>query len=493
MKIYTNTFDLATPIPKKIWVAPYSEFCIGIKFVKNGETVKDNCYLTYKNGARLSETSIMVDDYKIYKINSTSPNQTRIYTAYCGNQQIDIIQYTSDSTVFETTEIVGDSNIDYQYITRETPLTIVYKSTMPNVSTIICRGDSETDTSNKFNFDDYIFEYRIIKVNYDGTFTAESDWEIFGNEELLSEMALDWNIGYGMQIRASADNLKSLNEALGGTEDRNYALRIRCYDENGEIIEYSLQGNIMSLFDTKGETDEIQENTLNALFADSGVIDASKLLLPAKTVEQCGYESMFYGCKTLTKAPELPATNIGERAYKSMFDGCENLETPPSVLPAETLANDCYFQMFQGCTNLKTIPDIKATKLAESCCGLMFKDCSSLGDLSKFTLRAEMPPDGDGETSGVRNVKSYQGMFYNTSVTKTPVIMLKKHEFGYESWGVYGTCHLMFANCSEITDAYFPNMNLEQVIKLETAKTFENSNIVKVHYDNNKETYYFND
>jgi len=41
MKIYTQTFDLAKPSPKKFWVAPYSDFAIGIKVLSNGEAVAD--------------------------------------------------------------------------------------------------------------------------------------------------------------------------------------------------------------------------------------------------------------------------------------------------------------------------------------------------------------------------------------------------------------------------------------------------------------------
>ena len=34
---------------------------------------------------------------------------------------------------------------------------------------------------------------------------------------------------------------------------------------------------------------------------------------------------MFYGCTSLTTAPELPATTLADYCYGSMFQGCSNL------------------------------------------------------------------------------------------------------------------------------------------------------------------------
>ena len=63
---------------------------------------------------------------------------------------------------------------------------------------------------------------------------------------------------------------------------------------------------------------------------------------------------MFNGCTSLTTAPELPATTLAESCYSSMFIDCTSLTTVPE-LPATTLANDCYHSMFYGCSNLNYI------------------------------------------------------------------------------------------------------------------------------------------
>ena len=64
------------------------------------------------------------------------------------------------------------------------------------------------------------------------------------------------------------------------------------------------------------------------------------------------YEYMFYGCTSLTTAPELPATTLADYCYNGMFYGCTSLTTAPE-LPATTLASWCYSNMFNGCTKIK--------------------------------------------------------------------------------------------------------------------------------------------
>jgi len=45
---------------------------------------------------------------------------------------------------------------------------------------------------------------------------------------------------------------------------------------------------------------------------------------------------MFYGCTSLTEAPELPAINLSANCYEGMFRNCKALTKPPK-LPATEL------------------------------------------------------------------------------------------------------------------------------------------------------------
>ncbi len=99
--------------------------------------------------------------------------------------------------------------------------------------------------------------------------------------------------------------------------------------------------------------------------------------LPATTLATYCYSNMFEGCTGLTTAPSLPATKLARGCCASMFRDCTSLTTAPS-LPATTLANYCYANMFNGCTSLTTAPELPATTLAEYCYSNMFNGCTAL-------------------------------------------------------------------------------------------------------------------
>ena len=144
----------------------------------------------------------------------------------------------------------------------------------------------------------------------------------------------------------------------------------------------NLKGNIMSLLygdDFEGQTDLTgKKYVFNRLFDNcTTIIDASKLILPAETLEGTCYQSMFQGCTSLTSAPSLPATTLASSCYQSMFYNCTSLTAIPA-LPARTLATQCYYNMFGNCTGLTASPELPATTLAEFCYASMFSGCTGL-------------------------------------------------------------------------------------------------------------------
>ena len=103
--------------------------------------------------------------------------------------------------------------------------------------------------------------------------------------------------------------------------------------------------------------------------------------LPAETLKDYCYTFMFHECTSLTSAPKLAATTLANNCYCNMFDGCTSLTSAPE-LPAETLKKYCYASMFQGCTKLTTAPELAAETLAEYCYQLMFKGCTKLASVT---------------------------------------------------------------------------------------------------------------
>ena len=67
------------------------------------------------------------------------------------------------------------------------------------------------------------------------------------------------------------------------------------------------------------------------------------------------------------------------RAFYRLFEyNTTILEVSPTFIPATILADDCYGYMFYGCTSLTTAPELPATILADDCYGCMFYGCTSL-------------------------------------------------------------------------------------------------------------------
>ncbi len=162
--------------------------------------------------------------------------------------------------------------------------------------------------------------------------------------------------------------------------------------------QFNVKGNIMSLINS---TDFATITTLQSaytfmsLFRNCmGLTSAGNLVLLATTLTYSCYSYMFYGCTSLTEAPELPATTLAEYCYIYMFYGCTSLTTAPE-LPATTLANGCYNGMFYDCTSLTTAPDLPATTLAVGCYYHMFSNCTSLRYIKCL---ATSIPSGEGCT-----------------------------------------------------------------------------------------------
>ena len=144
----------------------------------------------------------------------------------------------------------------------------------------------------------------------------------------------------------------------------------------------NIKGNIMSLL----YGDEFEEQydltskdyAFHKLFEScSNIINANELILPATILASSCYRSMFYGCTSLTTAPQLPATTLSEDCYQNMFQGCTSLTTAPQ-LPATTLESFCYESMFKDCNSLITAPELLATTLVSYCYQHMFEGCTSL-------------------------------------------------------------------------------------------------------------------
>ena len=137
------------------------------------------------------------------------------------------------------------------------------------------------------------------------------------------------------------------------------------------------EGNIMHLLSYENDIISLKGNyCFTRLFYGCTSLTAAPELPATNCLYSC-YSYMFYGCTGLTSAPELPATALGDYCYNWMFGYCRNLTAAPA-LPATTLASGCYNSMFRQCTSLTSAPELPATALANSCYSYMFNSCKSL-------------------------------------------------------------------------------------------------------------------
>ena len=165
---------------------------------------------------------------------------------------------------------------------------------------------------------------------------------------------------------------------------------------------FNVEGNIMSMIygDNFASQTTIPESSymFRQLFANnSNLISAENLILQATTLARSCYNSMFYGCTSLTKAPTLPATTLVNNCYQAMFQGCTSLTTAP-VLPAATLTDYCYYWMFRGCTLLSTIKMYATDITASNCLYQWVQNVAAEGTFFKKNIT--IPTGDDGIPSG---------------------------------------------------------------------------------------------
>ena len=257
-------------------------------------------------------------------------------------------------------------------------------------------------------------EYGLSNGNISYAKTIEysvngGEWTSFTPTENVRFVEIPVNAGDTIQFRGDNAGYSGEYEEEGETY-----MYINCFlpGENNPPL-YTIEGNIMSLVNSTGfsaVTELTQAFAFYNLFYNcETLISAKNLRLPATTLANYCYESMFEYCTSLTTPPELPATALTDGCYNSMFYNCTSLTTAPA-LPATALTERCYGSMFSKCTSLVTAPSLPATTLANYCYQQMFNGCASL-----TTVPADYLPATTLATY------CYQGMFNGcTSLTTAP-------------------------------------------------------------------------
>ena len=196
----------------------------------------------------------------------------------------------------------------------------------------------------------------ITSISY-STDNGET-WTTTNNTNSKSDnLAINVNVNEGDKVLWKGDA-----QQMGYYDEDDYDDYVGSFFSSNR--EFDVEGNVMSLLygdNFKGEDTLEYDGQFACLFYDydedneCNVVNARNLSLPATTLANYCYYSMFRDCQSLATAPSvLPATTLAEGCYNDMFHFCRNLTTAPE-LPATTLTNSCYNNMFQGCASLNYI------------------------------------------------------------------------------------------------------------------------------------------
>lgn len=98
----------------------------------------------------------------------------------------------------------------------------------------------------------------------------------------------------------------------------------------------------------------------------------------------CFY-GLFRSCP-ISSMPDLPATTLKQYCYNSMFRQCSWLLSACEELPAMTLEYQCYYYMFYQCIRMETAPILPALNLASQSYNYMFYSCSQLNYIKAMFL-----------------------------------------------------------------------------------------------------------
>ena len=214
---------------------------------------------------------------------------------------------------------------------------------LPNVSWCIREVEAHFHKAER----DYSKEYLTTEAIENGTISFNI-WKSMGTEYITSISYSTDDGNTWRTINNANDKLANLAITVNVNEGdkvlwKGDAQQTAYYDNDKDdyvgsffssTAEFNVYGNVMSLLygdNFYGENVLEYDGQFAYLFSDYGreneckVVNAENLSLPATTLANDCYFSMFYGCTSLTAAPELPATTLANDCYMGMFNGCTSL------------------------------------------------------------------------------------------------------------------------------------------------------------------------
>lgn len=315
---------------------------------------------------------------------------------FAGKYMVEFFVKDSSATVswpddvFFPTPLVPSSNSRYQIAIANNIATSIVRIPVPDYFYVERLGDESGSSINIYSESDYGQQPPTYGLEYSRDKKNWTALSIDANLDVIEDVA---EIGEKVYFRGTNTNI----------------MKLRIKPDFG----YAIGGDITTMLDPVGGIETPERNVFKDMFYERStsqdptegahyLVSAENLVLPAKTVVDNGYYSMFESCENLLTPPaELPALELGEYAYRSMFMNCEAMTTVP-VIKAISASTESLGWMFSDCHELTDLSAMKLpmTSYPEFCCDNMFSWCEKLAKAPQMTIE------------GMEN-EAFYSMFYD--------------------------------------------------------------------------------
>lgn len=295
MKIYTQVIDIALQSPKRFWVAPYSDFKIGVKIVRKGTPVANE--FTVKQGSTtLTADETKVDGFTTYTLKSGATGAIEYVVEVSGvAEKQKITQIVTDSTVFDVGGEGGsEPNDGSLFIYQDGTLKGTFTANQDtNVSVILDSGSIPS----RLSVETLSVEYLASPSNEPIQFT--SPIESYGDDNGITLHEGNINLGCGgIQLNSAGIDILNGGITMGcGDIDAAY----------GDITATrgTVKGNI------------VRGNTMIASQLSATTVSSSEVSTRTITIENVnGSMTITNGDENAERTVEITPDTI------TMVDGC---------------------------------------------------------------------------------------------------------------------------------------------------------------------------
>ena len=265
MKIYTNVFDLARICQRRFWVAPYSDFKIGVKIAEKGvPSAKD--FVVKAGLTELIPDDDKVDGFTTYTIKSADTGFVEYTIEVEGvSEKLKLVQITTDSTVFEVggsgggdvpADVATKSWVNSQISDFVDEDALTAYATKGELTSFYTKSETSSATEIQTALDgkqptgDYALTSQIPVVNdatlkiyqdgqVKGTFTANSGTDV---SVFLSGGGADMSNYYTKSETSSATELSGEFNAVSARADSAYNLADSANEQLGGKVDHKAGG-----------------------------------------------------------------------------------------------------------------------------------------------------------------------------------------------------------------------------------------------------------